>query len=75
MSPFAELHGYVKEYRIIILAGKFVRKNSRGHGRLRRLSNVDITLRKQHECVNWIYRHKAEFRMGLFYTPSQNCEK
>ena len=52
MSTFAELHGYVKEYRIIILGGRSVRKNSLGHCRHRGLSNVDITLRKQHEGVN-----------------------
>ena len=52
MSTFAELYGYVKEYRIIILAGKSVRKNSLGHCKHRGLSNVDTALRKQHEGVN-----------------------
>lgn len=52
MSTFAELHGYVKEYRIIILAGKSARKNLLGRCRHRELSNVDIALRKQHEGVN-----------------------
>ena len=52
MSTFAELFGYVKEFRVIILAGKSIMKKSLGHCRYRGLSNVDIALRKQHEGVN-----------------------